>query len=263
MFGRYWENTVRRARRPGPVRRFLNSVILPLLIVFGAAAEFGVSSPVSATALGLGRNSTQKQFTRPNELSALQLAVRALAATCVRFPKGQGLPEAVAPGSPLSLPPLPPQAARQLSSAVGAIGWRLPRSLGVAVLVLRPDGTCSILIQNIDPKGLEAAIREVFKMIPPLRLKILEANTCVVDGLPMTTRMYAMIPTNNLQKWGTPEIADGKTTWRGFLLSVAVRRDAADRHQVAMTTFVGRHDIGMSCDPEKTGEGDPPKPELE
>jgi len=244
MSGRLLETPGSRpgARRPTPMLVKFCLVLSALLVVTGYSVQ------VSATAFGPKNNSTRDQSTVREALSPVQLAVRALAATCVRFPNGKGLPEAVAPGSALSLPPLPPRAARQLSASSGAVGWRLPPAIGAAVLVLRPDGICSVLIQNINPKGIGKAVRDVFTMIQPLHLKNLESNTCEIAGLPLTTTMYAMIPANDIKGWGTPEVQDGKTTWRGFLLSVAVRRDGANHHQMAMTTYVGRHEIGMTCD---------------
>jgi len=244
MFGRLLDSPGSRVRKVCAAPTLLKYclVLSTVLVVTGYSAE------VSATAFGPKNNSTRDQSTVRKALSPVQLAVRALAATCVRFPNGKGLPEAVAPGSALSLPPLPPTAARQLSASTGAVGWRLPPAIGAAVLVLRPDGICSVLIQNINPKGIGRAVRDVFSMIQPLHLKNLESNTCEIAGKPLTTTMYAMIPANDIKGWGTPEIQDGKTTWRGFLLSVAVRRDGAHHHQMAMTTYVGRHEIGMTCD---------------
>jgi hypothetical protein len=234
--------TRRRQRCSSPTLLKYCLALSALLIATGYHAQ------VSAAAFGPKNSSPRNQSTVRKALSPVQLAVRALAATCVRFPNGEGLPEAVAPGSALSLPPLPPHAARQLSASTGAIGWRLPPSIGAAALVLRPDGICSVLIQNINPKGIGSAVRDVFSMIQPLHLKTLESNTCDIHGLPLTTTMYAMIPANDIKGWSTPEVHDGKTTWRGFLLSVAVRRDGANHHQMAMTTYVGRHEIGMTCD---------------
>jgi len=230
--------------------RFSKLFLLAAFVGAGLLAHSLLVGPVQATSYRLSKPSPKNSVPQPRKpLSALRLAMRALAATCVRFPNGLGLSQAVAPGTALSLPPLPPQAAQKLSSAVGSLGWRLPQSLGVAVLVLRPGGACSILIKNVDPAGIEAAVREVFRLIPSLRLKKLESNACVVGGRPVTTRVYAMIPANGKNRWSEAQIIDGKTVWRGFLLSVGVRRDAVDRHQVAMTTFFGRHEMGMKCAP--------------
>ncbi len=225
----------------------LKSFVLPVAIVSALSfAAFDIV-PVSATSFGLGKNPTQLRAPAPAELSVAQMVARALAATCVRFPKGQGLAEAVAPGAPLSLPRLTPKATYKLSSVAGSVGWRLPKTLGVGVLILRPGGSCSILMQNLAPAGVDAAIKEVFEMIPQINLKSLESNSCIVAGQPMKTRVYAMIPVNDVNNWGKPEVADGKTTWRGFLLSVAMRGDEFKRHQVVMTTFVGRHEVGAGC----------------
>jgi hypothetical protein len=188
-------------------------------------------------------------------LNRMELALHALTVTCINHPKGMGLAAAVAPGQPLSLPRMNDSATRRLTAEDGAQGWVLPKSLGQAALVLRPDGSCSVLVREMEPDPSEKTLIEIFDHLKNLRLQYLEEKTCRVGGAPTVTRTYSMIPKSAEETWGRPEVrydSNGNAhsrTWRGFLLAISARENENQRHNVVMTTYIGHHVVGQGCAP--------------
>jgi hypothetical protein len=218
---------------------------------------FMLLSPASAASGDTGAPAQDAASPQKAYLNQLELAMHALAATCIRYPNGIGLPGAVAPGQPFSLPPLAKGITRKFASGQGVRGWRLPDALGQAVLLLRPDGSCSILIRKITPDQSGQTVRSLFDRLENLRLKRLEKRTCIYGGLPTTTETYSMIPADAGVFWQRPEIQQDESgtartiIWRGFLLAIAARANNDGDYSMVMTTYVGRHVLGGDCPPEQ------------
>jgi hypothetical protein len=185
-----------------------------------------------------------------------ELLLQSLAATCVRYPKGIGLAAAVAPGQPFSMPPLLANVTQKLTSVRGAQGWMLPPVLGQAALVLRPDGSCSILVRDMHLDRMDAALTRVFYRLEKMHLKHLENRVCFVGGVPTTTQTYTMVPAIAERIWGHPvvkynsESAKFSRTWRGFLLNISARRNKEGKYSLVLTTFIGHHVMGRGCPTE-------------
>jgi hypothetical protein len=231
-----------------------SSVVSSLIIVLVLI----ISGPVFAvsrdddTGTNQSRPLPQDKAVQP-EMNRLELAYHALAATCIRHPKGLGLAAAVAPGQPFSMPPLNPDVVHQLASGGGALGWMLPKVLGQAALILRPDGSCSILIREISPDKSDNKLKEIFTHLENLRLKHLEKKVCVIAGVPTTTKTYSMIPSNAEDMWGHPVVKYDQNglvlsrVWRGFLLNISARLDKNHKYSMVLTTYVGHHVLGQDC----------------
>ena len=226
-------------------------ILVPVLALFGASPAYAVSRDDVVAA-----NQPKAQpapAERKSYMNRMELAVHALAATCVRHPKGIGLAETVAPGKPFSLPQMSRLAARRLSATPGSQGWILPEVLGQAALILRPDGSCSVLIRQIAPQAADKTLKGIFSRLENLRLKYLDKKVCNIGGIPTTTTTYSMIPSNAEHLWGKPEIRRGRhghvrsERWRGFMLAVASQNHGSARHSMVMTTYVGQHVVGQGC----------------
>ena len=245
-----------------------SSVLLMLLVLMAGG--------LPTTALAVTRDadpaatSEQQQQMRPAEpglfpsgqpdtrrVDRMELVLHALAATCIRHPNGQGLAAAVAPGQPFSLPPMGPKATRKLASVNGALGWVLPEVLGKAALILRPNGSCSVLVRESLVETADPALKQLFERLENLRLVYLDKTTCMVNGVPTVTRTYSMIPAQAEKIWGQPVLkVDDKgivqsKTWRGFLLAVSARRNSNARFSMVMTTFIGHYVVGQNCRPDQ------------
>ncbi len=202
--------------------------------------------PAEPGLLPSGRSAAQR-------VNRMELVLRALAATCIRHPKGQGLAAAVAPGQPFSLPPMGPLATRKLASVNGALGWVLPKVLGKAALILRPNGSCSVLVRETLVETADPALKNLFERLENLRLVYLDETTCMINGVPTVTRTYSMIPAQAEKIWGQPVLkTDDKgivlsKTWRGFLLAISARPNSNARFSMVMTTYIGHHVVGQNC----------------